>query len=109
MASEPAAPSIDAHDEKASRDEPSTPVKTGFFSRATRKKAKERSPSPVPEDGKSPAVTPVSLFELFRFSTHTEITLDLIGLVCAAGAGASQVRVSSNTYFRSSQRLGDTL
>ncbi|KAF9649396.1 P-loop containing nucleoside triphosphate hydrolase protein [Thelephora ganbajun] len=42
------------------------------------------------ETAKPDQVAPVGFSELFRFSTRTEIFLDLIGLVCAAGAGAAQ-------------------
>ncbi|KAG1751165.1 P-loop containing nucleoside triphosphate hydrolase protein [Suillus lakei] len=40
------------------------------------------------------SVQPVSFFSLFRFSTSLEITIDIIGLVCAAGAGAAQPLMS---------------
>ena len=36
-------------------------------------------------------VAPVSVFQLFRFSTRLELFLDAIGLVAAAAAGAAQV------------------
>lgn len=34
---------------------------------------------------------PVPFSQLFRFSTTTDLFLDALGLVCAAGAGAAQV------------------
>ncbi|KAF9781642.1 P-loop containing nucleoside triphosphate hydrolase protein [Thelephora terrestris] len=39
-------------------------------------------------------VPPVGFTELFRFSTWTEISFDIIGLFCAVGAGAAQPLMS---------------
>lgn len=38
------------------------------------------------------ALQPVSFLSLFRFSTRSEIFLDLIGIFCAVISGAAQVR-----------------
>ncbi|KAI0660475.1 multidrug resistance protein 1 [Cubamyces menziesii] len=49
------------------------------------------------EDAAAPAKSdakPVSILQLFRFSTRTEILLDWIGLLAAAAAGASQPLMS---------------
>lgn len=89
MPTESATASVDTHDEKALAKSP--PVKSGFFSRSKNNNINEKPLSPVPEEAKSPATTPVPLLDLFRFSTRSEIVLDIIGLVCAAGAGAAQV------------------
>jgi len=37
---------------------------------------------------------PVSFFRLFRFATTGEILVNCLGVVCAIGAGAAQVRIS---------------
>lgn len=42
---------------------------------------------------KAPA--PIGFLDLFRYATKKEITMDILGLICAAGAGATQVRVPS--------------
>ncbi|CCO29186.1 Leptomycin B resistance protein pmd1 OS=Schizosaccharomyces pombe (strain 972 / ATCC 24843) GN=pmd1 PE=3 SV=2 [Rhizoctonia solani AG-1 IB] len=42
----------------------------------------------------APAIAPVGFTELFRFSTPFELTLDAIGLVAAAAAGAAQPLMS---------------
>ena len=39
----------------------------------------------------SPAFPPVPFTQLFRFSTRSDLALNALGLVCAAGAGAAQV------------------
>ncbi|KAG1822804.1 P-loop containing nucleoside triphosphate hydrolase protein [Suillus subaureus] len=39
-------------------------------------------------------IQPVSFFSLFRFSTSFEITIDIIGVVCAIAAGAAQPLMS---------------
>ncbi|KAF8321282.1 P-loop containing nucleoside triphosphate hydrolase protein [Clavulina sp. PMI_390] len=57
----------------------------------------------IPSDGKevapgastaAPALKPVSFFDLFRFATKLEITLNAIGLFCAVCAGAAQPLLS---------------
>lgn len=40
------------------------------------------------------SIQPVSFFSLFRFSTSFEITIDIIGVVCAVAAGAAQPLMS---------------
>ncbi|KAG8904330.1 GTPase-activating protein, partial [Tulasnella sp. 417] len=42
------------------------------------------------DDPSNNHVVPVSLSDLFRYSTKFELFLDFIGLICAAAAGASQ-------------------
>jgi ATP-binding cassette, subfamily B (MDR/TAP), member 1 len=39
-----------------------------------------------------PEFPPVPFTQLFRFSTVLDLSLNAVGLVCAAGAGAAQVR-----------------
>ncbi|KAI0789769.1 P-loop containing nucleoside triphosphate hydrolase protein [Abortiporus biennis] len=46
---------------------------------------------PAPKVAK---IKPVSFLELFRFSTRTEVVLDVIGLVAAGAAGAAQPLMS---------------
>lgn len=38
-----------------------------------------------------PEFPPVPFTQLFRFSTKLDLSLDALGLLCAAGAGAAQV------------------
>jgi ATP-binding cassette subfamily B (MDR/TAP) protein 1 len=71
-------------DEKDARKQtgilsPNQTASTDFSEKA---KEKEDNGSDVP---------PVSIFQLFRFSTGFELFLDIIGLVAAAAAGAAQV------------------
>ncbi|EIN12733.1 P-loop containing nucleoside triphosphate hydrolase protein [Punctularia strigosozonata HHB-11173 SS5] len=80
---------------------PSSGKKKGFFARRPK-------PEPQPENEKQadvevPAedakpkvedIKPVSFTDLFRLHTRTELVLNLIGLVCAAGAGAAQPLMS---------------
>ncbi|KAG1885118.1 P-loop containing nucleoside triphosphate hydrolase protein [Suillus subluteus] len=40
------------------------------------------------------SIQPVSFFSLFRFSTSFEVTIDVIGVVCAVAAGAAQPLMS---------------
>ncbi|KAI0755198.1 P-loop containing nucleoside triphosphate hydrolase protein [Daedaleopsis nitida] len=76
------------------------PTKKGFFSRKQAKpsepvddeKPKETVVDGAPSTAKS--ITPVSFSALFRFSTKMELLMDFIGLIAAAGAGASQPLMS---------------
>ncbi|XP_006462775.1 hypothetical protein AGABI2DRAFT_207384 [Agaricus bisporus var. bisporus H97] len=43
-----------------------------------------------PAEEKKEEIVPVGFFAMFRFSTKFEITLDIIGLIAAAAAGAAQ-------------------
>jgi ATP-binding cassette, subfamily B (MDR/TAP), member 1 len=77
----------------------SPPKKKGFFGRRPKpepqgENEKQADVEVTAEDGKPKAddVQPVSFTALFRFSTRTELILDFVGLVCAAAAGAAQVR-----------------
>ncbi|KIL59283.1 hypothetical protein M378DRAFT_27062 [Amanita muscaria Koide BX008] len=67
------------------------PKRNSFFSRNSRKLETESSENHVDSGNDEPKVTPVSISELFRFSTKFELFLDFIGLVCAAAAGSAQV------------------
>ncbi|KAF5337588.1 hypothetical protein D9611_014802 [Ephemerocybe angulata] len=61
--------------------------------------------SSLPEKAAEPEVPPISFTQLFRFSTKFELFIDALGLLCAAAAGAAQVRgnvsgplISTNCY-----------
>lgn len=73
--------------------EPESKPKKGFFSFLSRNKGidtkVEKTEEKADEEKKEPAPPPVSLFQLFRFATPLEITLNLVGLVFAAAAGAA--------------------
>ena len=45
----------------------------------------------LPQGEDSKAFEPVAFSALFRFSTRTEIFLDVVGIICAVIAGAAQV------------------
>ncbi|KAJ6477368.1 P-loop containing nucleoside triphosphate hydrolase protein [Mycena vitilis] len=87
----------DSVDEKAHKPVPAPVKKRGFFSRKPKveKDVEKDAESdtthhdvePVPV---APATEPISILQLFRFSTPFELTLDGIGLVAAAAAGAAQ-------------------
>ncbi|KAM6494368.1 multidrug resistance protein 1 [Amanita muscaria] len=68
------------------------PKRNSFFSRNSKKLETESTENDVDNSsgGEELKVTPVSISELFRFSTKFELLLDFIGLVCAAAAGAAQ-------------------
>ncbi|KAG6814237.1 hypothetical protein H0H92_015352 [Tricholoma furcatifolium] len=69
--------------------------KQGFFARRKAAKDVDEKASDTPsEDSKTPDVAPVSFTQLFRFSTKFELIIDLIGLVCAAAAGAANPLMS---------------
>ncbi|KAF9533188.1 multidrug resistance protein 1 [Crepidotus variabilis] len=88
-------------DEKATVVQHDQPTKKrGFFSR---KKAEsvddekfdeKNAEAPLAVEDTQPAVKPVGITELFRYSTRLEIFFDLIGLVAAAAAGAAQPLMS---------------
>ncbi|KDQ06798.1 hypothetical protein BOTBODRAFT_140755 [Botryobasidium botryosum FD-172 SS1] len=81
--------SVDSsHDELKGPASPAASPKSHFFSRA--KKHDSEKPTPPPPVTPPDATEPVAFLDLFRFSTRKEIVLDIIGLVCAAGAGAAQ-------------------
>ncbi|CAK5279585.1 unnamed protein product [Mycena citricolor] len=63
-----------------------------FFSRKSNNKEKADADSEATEvtTAAEPALEPVGFLQLFRFSTSYEITLDVIGLIAAAAAGAAQ-------------------
>ncbi|TFK74865.1 multidrug resistance protein 1 [Pluteus cervinus] len=65
--------------------------KRGFFSRKSAPKhdTKEKG-APNDDKAEDAKLAPVSIFQLFRFSTRLEIFLDIIGLIAAAAAGAAQ-------------------
>lgn len=44
----------------------------------------------LPQGEDSKALGPVAFSALFRFSTRTEIFLDIVGIICAVIAGAAQ-------------------
>lgn len=72
---------------KRDRDS-STPPKT------TNEKEKEKEKAALPIDPVSgKPITPVGIFELFRYHTNLELFLNAIALVCAAGSGAAQVSI----------------
>ncbi|KAF7288516.1 hypothetical protein HMN09_01380600 [Mycena chlorophos] len=78
-------------EEKAAK----SPQKRSFWSRKPKEAEKvvDSDSEKTSEDAVVPAepeVTPVSFTELFRYSTPYELTLDGIGLVAAAAAGAAQ-------------------
>ncbi|KAJ3562118.1 hypothetical protein NP233_g9771 [Leucocoprinus birnbaumii] len=76
-------------------DEKATVVETkasrGFF-RKKNKEAKdvEKTEESTPEVPKAEEVTPVGFFEMFRFATRFETTINLLSLIAAAAAGAAQ-------------------
>ena len=70
----------DALDEKASK-----PKKKGLFSRS--KKDSTMVDATITD---KPQIPPVPLFTLYRYHTKKEITMNLLGLVLAAAAGATQ-------------------
>ncbi|KAG1745981.1 P-loop containing nucleoside triphosphate hydrolase protein [Suillus paluster] len=85
----------------ASQDTHTSQIKSkrsrrGFFSRNKDSSVMvEKNDPDVAVDVKPAESTPpVSFFSLFRFSNSFEITLDIIGIVCAAGAGAAQPLMS---------------
>jgi len=49
---------------------------------------------------------PVSFFTLFRFSSRTEIFLNVIGLIAAAAVGSAQVRMLPIKIFHFLNWLG---
>ncbi|KAG2156010.1 P-loop containing nucleoside triphosphate hydrolase protein [Suillus bovinus] len=74
--------------------------KPGFFSRNKRASIEVEKEDPDDRDDVAvnaklaQASPPVSFFSLFQFSTKFEITIDIIGVVCAAAAGAAQPLMS---------------
>ncbi|KAF8158859.1 P-loop containing nucleoside triphosphate hydrolase protein [Mycena galopus ATCC 62051] len=78
----------DSVDEKA----PAVVEKRGFFSRKPKAKVESDSDSETTqvEQPAQPQTPPISFLQLFRFSTKFELTIDAIGLVAAAAAGAAQ-------------------
>lgn len=62
--------------------------KLGFFAR--RKAKAEADKKSKDKEDEANALPPVGLFAMFRFATRTEIILNMIGLVFAAAAGATQ-------------------
>ncbi|KAI0643098.1 P-loop containing nucleoside triphosphate hydrolase protein [Trametes meyenii] len=103
-ANSPVQPTVS--NEKASSPSPTVqkaaPAKKGFFKRKSPKEDDDASlqekqsndevlPAPVPAKAD---IQPCSFFELFRFSTRTEIVMDILGLVAAAGSGAAQPLMS---------------
>ncbi|OSD02414.1 multidrug resistance protein 1 [Trametes coccinea BRFM310] len=99
--------------EKLAQDQPDiqpqptkpAPQKKGFFRRKAKESIDDADTSQSEEKQQADAVVPaeappkkeiqpVSFAQLFRFATPTELLLDLIGLIAAAGAGASQPLMS---------------
>ncbi|KAJ7366944.1 P-loop containing nucleoside triphosphate hydrolase protein [Mycena albidolilacea] len=76
----------DSVDEKA----PPAVQKRGFFSRKQKVEKDSDSETTQVEQPAAPQTPPISILQLFRFSTKFELTLDAIGLVAAAAAGAAQ-------------------
>ncbi|TBU45834.1 P-loop containing nucleoside triphosphate hydrolase protein [Dichomitus squalens] len=78
------------------------PVKNGFFSRKPKNPdspvsgEKHNQDAVVEGAGTTPVkqLQPASFLSLFRFSTKFELIIDVIGLVAAAAAGASQPLMS---------------
>lgn len=71
----------------------------GLFSRRNRggEKGKkgavaksEASDDKDKDKDQTPALKPVGFFELFKYSTRTEILVDIVGIITAAAAGATQ-------------------
>lgn len=82
----------DSVDEKA----PAVVQKRGFFSRKQKVEKDSDSETTQVEQPAAPQTPPISILQLFRFSTKFELTLDAIGLVAAAAAGAAQVGTQFN-------------
>ncbi|EIN12716.1 P-loop containing nucleoside triphosphate hydrolase protein [Punctularia strigosozonata HHB-11173 SS5] len=77
---------------------PSSGKKGDFLGRRSSQPEDEKPANvEVPQEDVEPKVEdakPVSFTDLFRLHTKTELTLNLIGLVCAMGAGAAQPLMS---------------
>ncbi|KAL6304388.1 P-loop containing nucleoside triphosphate hydrolase protein [Sparassis latifolia] len=91
-------------------DQPSK--KRGFFSRKEKgdaisesqlqvvpstESSSKQQPEEPPESANAPqsqVIQPVSFVSLFRFSTRTELTFNVIGVIAAAAAGAAQPLMS---------------
>ena len=74
-----------------STDEKDSSQQTGILS-PNQTASSDFSEKAIEKEDNGSDVPPVSIFQLFRFSTGFELTLDIIGLVAAAAAGAAQVR-----------------
>ncbi|CAL1712814.1 unnamed protein product [Somion occarium] len=90
----------DATHEKANTQDQSHAKKKGFFHKHKNDSTdldEKHAEVPVDKAGdksKSKDVTPASFASLFRFSTRFELSMNLLGLVAAAGAGAAQPLMS---------------
>ncbi|KAF5360351.1 hypothetical protein D9756_004683 [Leucocoprinus leucothites] len=78
-------------DEKATVVETKASRGFSFYKKSDKgHKDPEKNEEPVPEEAKGEEVPPVGFFELFRFATKFETTVNLVSLIAAAAAGAAQ-------------------
>ena len=84
-------------------DEKPQPKKYGLFHREKKQEKADKEKSVAEDvavvvDPSKLFVRPVGFFELFKYATPFELTLNGLTLFCAAASGASQVRLDASRF-----------